>query len=169
MKKYVFKPYSETFPELFRKEKERIAPHIKGALAIEHVGSTAVPGLGGKGIIDIAIAVNQRDISLASKQLQNLGYEFREGRSTAARLFFRIDLPDSEEGVRRYHVHLADCEGNDWKGLIGFRDYLRIHPEEAEQYAEVKKRAAMEANHDGKKYRKLKEHIFKKILSITRS
>ena len=50
VKKYVFKPYSKIFPELFQKEKERISPNLKEALAIEHVGSTAVPGLGGKGI-----------------------------------------------------------------------------------------------------------------------
>jgi GrpB-like predicted nucleotidyltransferase (UPF0157 family) len=50
MKKYVFKPYSNIFPALFDKEKERIAPHLKKALAIEHVGSTAIPDLGGKGL-----------------------------------------------------------------------------------------------------------------------
>ncbi len=47
MKKYVFKPYSKIFPELFRAEKERIAAVVKSATAIEHVGSTAIPGLGG--------------------------------------------------------------------------------------------------------------------------
>jgi GrpB-like predicted nucleotidyltransferase (UPF0157 family) len=163
MSKYVFKPYSKIFPELFQKEKHRIASHIKTALAIEHIGSTAVPNLGGKGIIDIALAVNKNDMDDAKEQLQNLGYEFRSAFSTPERLYFVIDLPDPEEEKRRYHVHLTYPESNDWKGLIKFRDYLRCHPEEAQEYAEVKKRAAMEANHSGEKYRKLKEHIFKKI------
>ncbi len=60
-KKYVFKPYNQKFSELFEKEKERIISCLKKRLSIEHVGSTAVPDLGGKGIIDIAIGVNKED------------------------------------------------------------------------------------------------------------
>jgi GrpB-like predicted nucleotidyltransferase (UPF0157 family) len=163
MKKYVFKPYSKIFPELFRKEKERIASVVKIAIAIEHVGSTAIPDLGGKGIIDIAIAVNKKDMDFASSQLQSLGYQFRPNWSTAERFYFINDLPDPEEGVRRYHVHLTYPENNEWKEFIGFRDYLRTHPEEAQEYAEIKKRAATEANDEGERYRKLKEPVFEKI------
>lgn len=163
MKKYVFKPYSTIFPELFRKEKERIAPHLKQALTIEHVGSTAVPGLGGKGIIDIAIAVKKEKMEAASEQLQALGYEFRPAFSTPDRLYFILDLPDQEEDKRRYHMHLTYPESSDWKGLIHFRDYLRTHPEAVQEYAELKKQAALEANQKGELYRKIKEPIFKKI------
>lgn len=53
MNKYVFKPYNWIFPELFSLEKERIAAHVPIIMQIEHVGSTAVPELSGKGIIDI--------------------------------------------------------------------------------------------------------------------
>ena len=162
MEKYVFKPYSKIFPELFQREKERIASIVTVALAIEHVGSTAVPDLGGKGIIDIAIAVPKQDMPVVTAQLQNLGYEFRPNYSTPDRAYFVIYLPDPEEGSRRYHVHLTYPESSDWEGLIGFRDYLRGHPEEAQEYAEIKKKAALEANHDGEKYRKLKEPMFKK-------
>ena len=146
MSKYVFKPYSSIFPELFNKEKDRIAPHLKKALAIEHIGSTAVCNLGGKGIIDIAIAVNKEDMDATSQQLQRLGYEFRPTFSTPDRFYFIIHLPDSEEGNRRYHVHLTYPESSDWKGFISFRDYLRTHPEEVQEYAEMKKQAAREAN-----------------------
>ena len=162
MKKYVFKPYSKSFPELFGREKERIASLVSGALSIEHVGSTAVPELGGKGIIDIAIAAHRQDWEWVKQQLKNLGYEFRETGSTEDRWFVRVDLPDPEEGLRRYHVHLTYPESVDWKGLIGFRDYLRVHPEEAQQYAAMKEKAATEANNDGKIYRALKEPMFKK-------
>ena len=167
MQKYVFKPYNNNFPDLFNKEKERIAALIK-AIAIEHVGSTAIPNLGGKGIIDIAIAINKKDTNSVLSQLQSLGYEYRPIHSTPDRLFLRIDLPDTEEGIRRYHVHLTYTESNDWKEFIAFRDYLRSHPEEAQKYAEIKKKAATEANHDGEKYRKIKEPIFKKINSLTK-
>ncbi len=69
MKKYIFDPYDEIFPELFAKEKKRIASYLPKALQIEHVGSTAVPGLGGKGIIDIAILVEKQDIEEISLKL----------------------------------------------------------------------------------------------------
>ena len=165
MKKYVFRPYDPIFSELFNQEKQRIAPHLHKALAIEHVGSTAVVNLGGKGIIDIAIAVNKDDLEVTSSQLQSLGYEFRPNFSTADRYYLVIYLPDPIEEIRRYHVHLTYPESNEWKGLIGFRDYLRDHPDEAQEYAEMKKRAALEANHDGERYRKMKEPIFKKFKS----
>ena len=160
-KKYVFKPYSESFPKLFATEKKRISSYFSVTSDIQHVGSTAVPGLGGKGIIDIAIAVNKKDTETASKQLQELGYEFRPQFSTDDRLYFVIHLPDAEEGTRRYHVHLTYPESSDWKNLIGFRNYLICHPTKAEEYAEIKRNAAIEANQDGEKYRKLKEHTFK--------
>lgn len=167
MKKYVFRAYSELFPKLFQKEKERIGSYIKEAI-IEHVGSTAVPGLGGKGIIDIAIAVERTKIDSGSKELQDLGYEYKPVGSTPERLYFRIDLPDSEEGIRRYHVHLTFPESKEWKELIAFRDYLRTHPEDAKLYGELKKQAAEGVNEDGEKYRALKQPLFDKILKMIR-
>ena len=166
MKKYVFKPYGKIFPELFDKEKARIASLLKTALAIEHIGSTAIPGLGGKGIIDIAISVYQQDMEVASQQLQSLDYEFRPSFSTPDRFYFIIYLPDPEEGTRRYHVHLTHPESTDWIEFIGFRDYLRNHPEKVQEYAEIKKQAAIDADQRGELYRKLKEPMFKKISSL---
>ncbi len=87
MKKYLFRPYSKIFPELFEKERERIAPHLKQSVIIDHVGSTAVPELGGKGIIDIAIAASKEEMDLIAEQLQLLGYDFRKPHSTTERFF----------------------------------------------------------------------------------
>ena len=168
MKKYVFKPYSKIFPGLFQEEKARIAVHLKTALAIEHIGSTAIPGLGGKGIIDIAIAVNKQNMESASKQLQSLGYEFRPAFSTPVRFYFVIYLPDPEEGTRRYHVHLTYPENSEWKEFLAFRNYLREHPEKAEEYAKIKEQAVIEADQDGEKYRELKEHVFKEFTHTTK-
>ena len=89
--------------------------------------------------------------------------------STSDRLFFKMDLPDLEEGARTYHVHLARSGSTDERELILFRDYLRVHPEEAREYAELKEKAAAEVNDDGKKYRELKEPLLKKILENVRA
>lgn len=162
MKKYVFKPYSDKFPALFDWEKKRILAVLDG-FSVEHVGSTAVPGLGGKGIIDIAIGAKREEFEHVKTALVGLGYEFRPSFSTPERLYFVLFLPDEEEGMRRYHVHVVEPEGAEWRQLVGFRDYLRLHPEVAQEYAEIKKAAALEADEDGKKYRQLKERAFKKF------
>ncbi len=162
--KYTYKSYSNTFPSLFEKEKKRIVGILGATVIIEHIGSTAVPGLGGKGIIDIAIAVNKKDLEIISQQLQNLGYEFRPTFSTPDRLYFITHLPDSEENTQRYHAHLTYPENPEWKRFIGFRDYLKSHPDVAKEYATIKKQAAIDANHDGEKYRKFKESIIQKII-----
>jgi GrpB-like predicted nucleotidyltransferase (UPF0157 family) len=164
MKKYVFKSYSKIFPILFEEEKQRLASHLKGNLKIEHVGSTAVPQLGGKGIIDIAIAVDKKEMDSISKQLQELGYEFRPSFSTPDRLYFIIYLPDPEEGQKRYHIHLTYPESQDWKDLIFLRDYLRSHPEEAKKYGDLKEKAANESNEVGEKYRMFKDPLIREIL-----
>ncbi|MEL7430991.1 MAG: GNAT family N-acetyltransferase [Chlamydiota bacterium] len=168
MKKYVFKPYSKIFPKLFDKEKARILSHISMPLAIEHIGSTAIPGLGGKGIIDIAVAVSKPHMDVTSKKLQDLGYAYRPIFSTPDRFYFIICLPDPEEENRRYHIHLTYPENHEWKEFTGFRDYLRQHPEECQEYAELKKQAALEANHEGDRYRKVKEPMFDKIRSLNK-
>ncbi len=165
MNKYVFKPYNRIFPELFLLEKERIADHVPLVMRIEHVGSTAVPNLGGKGIIDIAIAAKKDDFETISAQLKNIGYEFRPQWSTPERLYFKTQLPDPEEKSRIYHLHLMSPEHKEWTEMLTFRDYLRDHPEAASEYAEVKRKAAIEADNEGAKYRKLKEHILKKMIS----
>lgn len=162
-KKYTYKPYSNTFPSLFQKEQKRISSSLHIGLAIEHVGSTSIPGLGGKGIIDIAISVSKEEMEHASQVLQKLGYEYRPTFSTPERFYFITYLADSEEGNRRYHIHLTYPSSKEWKDLIGFRDYLRTHPEAVDEYATIKRQAADMANQDGELYRKMKEPIFQKI------
>lgn len=163
--KYVYKPYNKIFPDLFQKEKDRIAPSLVNALAIEHVGSTAIPGLSGKGIIDIAILVSKEEMEQTTKSLEKTGYEFKPHFSTPDRLYFIAYLADPEEGNRRYHIHLTYPESK-WKELTGFRDYLRTHPEAVEEYAAIKKQATEMANQDGEQYRKMKEPFFQKINAL---
>lgn len=136
-------------------------------MAIEHIGSTSIPGLGGKGIIDIGIAVEKEAMDLVCTELQSLGYEFRPNFSTPNRYYFMIFLPDMEEGERRYHLHLTYPENSEWSDFLAFRNYLRDHPEEAKEYGKIKEKAALEANENGEYYRKMKEPIFKKIHTLS--
>lgn len=88
LKKYSFNNYSEKYKEFFKKEKiklQKIFPKAK----IEHVGSSAVKGLGGKGIIDIAISVPKKEIKNSISELEKNGYDFREYGRIKKDIFFK--------------------------------------------------------------------------------
>lgn len=145
--KYIFRPYNQIFPILFESEKLRLQKILGGNAQIDHIGSTAVPGLGGKGVIDISVVIPKKDWPEISKKLEGVGYEYKkkDAEREKERLFFMANLPDEELGTRLYHIHLSYPESPEFKKEIGFRDYLRSHSEEAEEYAEIKRNAAEEA------------------------
>lgn len=145
--KYIFRPYNPIFPKLFIKEKQRLRKVLGNSAIIEHIGSTAVPGLGGKGVIDILIATNKNKWKDVSKKLEKLGYEYKKKDKIQEkeRLFFMAYLPDKQLDTRIYHIHLTYQGSQKSKYDIGFRDYLKSHPKEREEYSQIKKRASDEA------------------------
>lgn len=165
MVKYVFKPYNSIFPELFEKEKIRLSKFITGKYQIEHEGSTAVPRLGGKGIIDIYIVSDKENLDRISSEVLRAGYEYRTRVSTDQHLFHRIDLPDPIEGIRRYHIHISYPQSVDFISAIKFRDYLKAHPKDVKKYANIKIEAARLANEDKDKYMLIKTPVIQEILS----
>lgn len=167
MDKYIFRPYNPIFPNLFEKEKKRLEKSISEKNSIEHIGSTAIPNAGGKGIIDIMMAVEDNLLPEAVKQIQAAGYEFREVASIPSRLFFRKDMDDPVDGIRRYHIHLTQTNSQDWKEAIQFRDYLRSHPEKVEKYNILKRKAVKQANQDGSIYKKTKEPFIEEMLNLS--
>ena len=163
MQKYVFRKYNLEYRAFFTSEKKKIAKALGSTAKIEHVGSTAIPDLGGKGILDIVVGVSESKLAEAKKKLEKAGYEFREKASHPERLFFRIDHPYKNR-KRRIHIHLTKLNSQDWKEIIGFRDYLLKHPEAVEQYVKIKKEGVKKALGDGEKYRKHKEKFIQNIL-----
>jgi len=157
VEKYVFRKYESRYKEFFEMEKVKLASILRGAV-IEHVGSTAVPGMGGKGILDIAVAVPKRGLKSAARKLSEGGYEFRAKASTPERLFFRRDCADGRK-VRRIHIHLMPLGSRDLKEHIAFRDFLIDYPDKARQYAEIKKEAAKVSRGDGDVYNAYKKRF----------
>lgn len=164
MKKYVFKNYHPIFPNLFKKEKNRIKKVLDKNDLIEHVGSTAVLGLGGKGIIDIYIAAAKRQMKALSERLQGLGYEYRPQAGSQERLFHKMSLPDPLEKIRVYHVHVTFPESQEWIVAIKLRDYLKTHLQDLQKYAEVKKIAAAKAKDNRETYLKIKNPVLEEII-----
>jgi len=166
MQKYVFRKYNPEYRAFFHLEKKKIAKTLGSTAKIEHVGSTAIPYLGGKGILDIVVGVSKSKFAEAKKKLEEAGYEFSEKASYPERLFFRCNYPYKNR-KRRIHIHLTKFNGQDWKEMVGFRNYLLKHSDAVELYVKIKKEGVKKALGDGEKYRKHKEKFIQNILRKT--
>lgn len=138
-------PYDALWPALFAAEAERIRAAFGDETArIEHVGSTAIPGLAAKPVIDIQISVR----SLAPRaehiaRLKSIGYlHVFLGPFDLVYPFFQRPA----EWPSTHHVHLCLANSQEERRHLAFRDYLRSHRPVADEYAVLKRRLAME-NH----------------------
>lgn len=121
---------------------------------IEHIGSTAVPGLPAKPVIDIIALVDAMPPVLAAMpQLQRAGYEFRPAVSNAERLFLRRYGADGE---RTHHLHIH-TDDNEVRRHILFRDRLRADPDIRRDYLALKQRLAVRHQGDREAYARGKD------------
>lgn len=102
---------------------------------VQHIGSTAIPGIIGKPLIDIGVLLDSiDDIDSFVKKLEPLGYAYKPDMSSAERCFLRKGNPVE------YHVSVTCPKYAFWERQISFRDYLREHPELIEEYNQLKSR-----------------------------
>lgn len=145
----------------FLEEAERIrAACAPAVIAIEHVGSTSVPGLAAKPIIDIMAGV--RDLASAGAlvpAMEGLGYESVGAHGVEGRLYFRKGVP------RSHHVHMTDMGSAFWKKHLLFRDQLVEHPEIAAEYAALKRALAARFGADRDGYTEAKTDFIERCLA----
>jgi GrpB-like predicted nucleotidyltransferase (UPF0157 family) len=146
--------YDPSWPALFEQESRRIGKALGAfVLATEHMGSTAVPGLPSKPIIDLLVGVRSFEEAEARcvGPMQELGYVYIPDYSSwlPGELFFRKGPP----GPWTHHVHLMEMGHPRWEAFLVFRDYLRAHPAAARAYADIKRGLAAAAHDDIKAYR----------------
>ncbi len=143
------RPYNEAWPVWFAEERARIAGALGSrAVLIEHFGSTAVPGLSSKNIVDVAAALEAPPDREVEEALGRIGYEsYGNGPiDPATPWLWRI------EADRAFAIHLCD-RGRPWLDeQMDLRDYLRAHPEERDRYAGLKRRLAEEIGHSFLQY-----------------
>ena len=110
-----------SWAELFQRERERLREALGPlAAAVEHVGSTAVPGLAAKPVLDILVGAAPFPLpDDALGALAALGYEYRGDNGVPGRQFFRTN-------PRTRHLHVVAFGGEEWRRLILFRDYCRL-------------------------------------------
>lgn len=159
------------WPEAARAEMERLRGLLGGLIRrIEHFGSTAVPGLAAKPIIDLlaeAVDVTQvRDE--APGILEPLGYEYL-WRPTGAdsRPFYAWFVKRGPSGERTHHIHIVGADFPQWDSLM-FRDRMRENPIEARDYATLKRRLAAEHPHDRGAYTLGKSEFIRRVMERAR-
>ena len=143
--------YDATWPELFKRERELVAP-VLGANArrIEHMGSTSIPGLRAKPIVDVIVLVD--DLVRARgviPALEATGYSFWADNPDKTKLFLVKGLPPAPH--RTHHLHVYDNADEVERHLI-FRDRLRAHPELRDAYLALKTDLARRFRNDREAY-----------------
>jgi GrpB-like predicted nucleotidyltransferase (UPF0157 family) len=158
--------YDFGWPAEFQAEEARIRAVLprKLILGVEHFGSTAIPGLAAKPIIDILIAVSslQEAREQAIGPLEAIGYSFWRDNPKDDRLFLVKGLPPNAER-RTHHIHMTETNGELWQRLL-FRDYLRRHPEEARAYERLKRNLAAAYREDREAYTASKADYIKSVM-----
>ena len=138
---YKFIPYDSVYPGLFEKEKVFLKKILSNKIIVEHFGSTAVPGLGGKGVIDIYLLVEKELMKIASKILCDHGYEYKKNTGDENRWFHQINKKHGDKSYH-YHIHLSFFGNKNFEDCIDFRDYLRTNPEAVKKYSQIKQKAS---------------------------
>jgi GrpB-like predicted nucleotidyltransferase (UPF0157 family) len=144
-------PYDERWPALFAEEAKRIADAVTASdlpeLALEHVGSTAVPGLPAKPVLDIAAAYAAGTApAVYVPVLESLGYVYRGDAGLPGREFFRRGDP------RSHHLHLVEHHGTHWVRYLRFRDAVRADAAVRDAYAALKHALALRHPRDREAY-----------------
>lgn len=162
----VIAEYDPSWPLLFEKEKASILAVAGDYIDdIQHIGSTSVPGLGAKPVIDILISL--RDLSLVEKcvpPLHSLDYEYFGEHGLPGRHFFRKPPTSVSSFERTHHILMVQKGHEQWTLPLLFRDYLRLHPEAAQEYYLLKKALASQYGADREGYTNAKTEFVQSII-----
>ncbi|WP_079509635.1 GrpB family protein [Mesobacillus jeotgali] len=144
-------PYRTEWKALFEQEKQLIDEIFnQDGAEIYHIGSTSVPGLSAKPIIDIMLAANSLElVEKATPALEGAGYTAKGENGIPGRRYFQ---KADEHGIRKVHLHAFEKGSHQIYRHLVFRDYLRSHPVEAGKYADVKVEAARKYEYDIESY-----------------
>lgn len=154
--------YDPQWPAQYEEERTRIEPAIASfAMSIEHIGSTSVPGLCAKPIVDIMVTVERFGPSdRYIPTLAALGYTFRDDPANTDRHAF------GRRAFRSHNLHIVQHAGPEHRRHIAFRDYLCAHPEAVREYGELKRRLAAAYGSDRDGYTNAKTAFVRSIESL---
>ncbi|MDQ0494690.1 MULTISPECIES: GrpB family protein [Paenibacillus] len=159
--------YDPQWAKEYARERTKIIEALgELCIGIEHIGSTSVPGLGAKPIIDIMAGVEDL-ANIQSDHRERLlgnGYEYVPKPDFPERAFFRR----GEWGAGTHHLHIYKYKGEHWQNHLLFRDYLQSHPESLRAYTDLKKDLAQQFTYDRAAYTEAKGPFIRQIIEQAR-
>jgi GrpB-like predicted nucleotidyltransferase (UPF0157 family) len=159
-------PHHKKWKNLFEKEKRMLEKQI-GHLVVEiqHIGSTAIPPILAKPILDIGIGIHKlSNAKSVVKAMKKMGYT----HVSKSRHHYEYLFVKGPESKRTHHIHLLRYKGKVWNKMISFRDYLQQHPSVAKQYERLKVRLAKKFQHQRPAYTKAKRSFVDHIAMLER-
>lgn len=150
--------YDPAWPAAFEAERARLAPLLPPGADVHHFGSTAVPGLAAKPVIDMIVLVGDIDAPVAAL-VQRGGYQYPEAFN--ATLAHRRFLCYPTAAHRTHHLHLVD-EPGELQRRLRFRDRLRADPSLASEYAALKRELAERYRDDREAYTEAKSEFVRR-------
>jgi GrpB-like predicted nucleotidyltransferase (UPF0157 family) len=156
-------PYTPMWAELFQEECRRLQQALGSlALDIQHIGSTAVPGLAAKPIMDLGIAVStDAEVAACVPLLAALGYTYREDRGSNEGHFF----DRGPEQQLTHYLHMLLISSPAWQNYLLFRDYLIAHPDIRDAYMQLKQDLAKRYAADRAAYTAAKAEFVQGVLA----
>ena len=138
---------------------------------VEHMGSTSIPGMAAKAIIDILAVVRViEDVEQAMRPLQAIGWVYASEPGDDERHVRSFCTPTVDR--RSHHLHVVEEGSGDWRGWLAFRDYLRAHPGLASAYAALKRELAAQHGSDPNRrepYRAGKRAFIREVTELATS
>ena len=163
-------PYNPRWPSLRTLERPRVEAAVGSHVgAIEHVGSTAVPGLYAKPVMDGMVGV--RDLQSAGsciRPLEEIGYSYWAENPNPERMLF-VRFADADRTSRTHNLHLVEAGGDLWSDRIVFQDHLRSYPEVAREYTCLNYALAECFRHDREAYARAKADFISVLLEWIRA
>ena len=143
MSKVEVVPHNPQWRDAFEAEAKHVAAALgENVVAIHHIGSTAIPNIYAKPVIDLLVEVRDiTEVDGQSSAMESLGYEVMGEYGIPGRRYFR---KDNQEGIRTHHIHAFEASSAEVERHLAFRDYMIAHPGDAQRYSELKRKLAEE-------------------------
>ena len=156
-----YQPYDINLPEVFKSLQALILDAIPG-VSVDHIGSSSIPEVGGRNVIDIAIPTTGENNDIIKMKIKNLGFEDSPFPHYLPLLVGSILIKGKQYFILLYIISPENQIYKDW---ISFRDYMRTNSKDAKEYDRIKKKAIEEGNINGDSYQKIKSPFIQKIIS----
>jgi len=159
------RPYDPRWPNDFRRLAAALEEDLVGLyVKIEHVGSTAVPGMTAKPIIDLVVVVEPEHLDEVIEGLSEAGYRHEGDRGIPGREAFRPIEGTPTCDLPRHHLYACPVGNRSLEEQLAFRDYLREHPDEARRLSAHKRALCIEHDNDKALYITGKSEMVREVI-----